>query len=315
MNKLDRISAILVRLQSRSVVTARQIADEFGVSLRTVYRDIRVLEESGVPITGEAGLGYSLVDGYKLPPLMFSTEEAIAFLMAEKLVSRQADGDTYRLYMNGMNKIRAVLKSAEKNILEDFDQYIQISENHTLPQAQPAHILQPLLNCIIEKRAAKIKYNANYNREITNREIEPLGFCFMVNNWYVMAWCKMRKDYRTFNLSRIQSLIPAERGFEKNHPGLKTLLARIYANDVVYHIRVKVEKPALRNMGMTKYVFGLVEETDTGDCVIQHYITHSLEILARWYLSFADQATILDSDEFREVVKELIGKIKINNNQ
>lgn len=314
MNKLDRISAILVRLQSRSVVTARQIADEFGVSLRTVYRDIRVLEESGVPITGEAGQGYSLVDGYKLPPLMFSTEEAIAFLMAEKLVSRQADGDTYRLYMNGMNKIRAVLKSAEKNILEDFDQYIQISENHTLPLAQPTHILQPLLNCIIKKRAATIKYNANYNREITNREIEPLGFYFMVNNWYVMAWCKMRKDYRTFNLSRIQSLIPGEKGFEKNHPALKTLLDRIYANDIVYHIRVKVEKPALRNMGMTKYVFGLVEETDEGDYVIQHYITHSMEILARWYLSFADQAKILDSHEFMKVVQGLIDKIKMNNN-
>ena len=93
MNRLERISAILVKLQSRPVVTAREIADQFGVSLRTVYRDIRSLEESGIPVGGEAGLGYSLVDGFKLPPLMFTIDEALSFLVAEKLVRHQTDGD------------------------------------------------------------------------------------------------------------------------------------------------------------------------------------------------------------------------------
>ena len=82
MNRLERMSAILVKLQSRPLVTASEIAVQFGVSLRTVYRDIRSLEASGVPICGEAGQGYSLVEGFKLPPLMFTTEEAISFLMA-----------------------------------------------------------------------------------------------------------------------------------------------------------------------------------------------------------------------------------------
>jgi predicted DNA-binding transcriptional regulator YafY len=311
LSKLDRISAILVRLQSRSAVTARQIADEFGVSLRTVYRDIRVLEESGIPITGEAGHGYSLVDGYKLPPLMFSAEEAIAFLMAGKLVNRQADGDTYKLYSSGMNKIRAVLKSAEKNILEDFDKYVQVPEKHMPPKSEPAQILQPLLRCILQQRAARIEYDASYNNEITNREIEPLGFYFMVNNWYVMAWCRMRKDYRTFSLSRIRKLIPCDCGFGKERPALRTLLDKMYADDVVYSVKVKVEKTALRNMGMTRYVFGLTGEEEYGEYVIQHYLTHSLEKLARWYLFFADQAEILEPAEFKWIVKELVDKISI----
>ena len=72
MNRLERISAILVKLQSRPVVTAKEIADQFGISLRTVYRDIRSLEESGIPISGEAGYGYSLVAGFKLPPFIRS---------------------------------------------------------------------------------------------------------------------------------------------------------------------------------------------------------------------------------------------------
>lgn len=311
MNKLERISSILVRLQSRSVVTAQQIADQFGVSLRTVYRDIKVLEESGIPIIGEAGVGYSLVDGFKLPPLMFSTEEAISFLMAEKLVSRQSDGDIYLLYRRGMDKIRAVLKAADKNILEDFDSFIQIPAKQSFPQNSPSFVLQLLLDCIIKKHAVEIEYHANYNDETTCREIEPLGFYFMVNNWYVMAWCKIRGDYRTFNLSRIRKSTPTEKRFEKAHPTLKELLDSMYADDVVHRVTVKVQKSALRNMGMTKYVFGLTQEEDFDDFVIQHYLTHSLESLARWYLSFADQATVIESIEFKDIVRNLINKIRV----
>lgn len=311
MNRLERISAILVRLQSRSVVTARQIADQFGVSLRTVYRDIRVLEESGIPITGEAGLGYSLVDGFKLPPLMFSTEEAIAFLIAEKLVSRQADGDTHYLFRSGMDKIRAVLKTAEKNILEDFDDYIQVVEDHGQPIAEPSNVLQPLLNSIIDKKVALINYFANYTRETTIREIEPLGIYFMINNWYVLAWCRLRKDYRIFNLSLIQKLEKLDKNFDNKHPDLKTILKDIYAKDSCYHIKVKVEKSAMRNMGMTKYIFGLYKEETQDEYVIQYYLTHSYDHFARWYLSFADKATVIEPIEFKAVVKNIINNIKI----
>ena len=121
----------------------------------------------------------------------------------------------------------------------------------------------------------------------------------------------MRKDYRTFNLSRIQKLIPSDNGFEKKHPSLKLLLESICGDEAIYHVKVRVEKSALRHMGMTRYIFGLVEETESGNHIIQYYITHSLEILARWYLSFADQATILEPIEFKEEVKRLINKIRI----
>ncbi|WP_029901974.1 YafY family protein [Prevotella sp. 10(H)] len=312
MNRLERISAILVRLQSRSVVTARQIADQFGISLRTVYRDIKVLEESGIPITGEAGIGYSLVEGFKLPPLMFSVEEAIAFLMAEKLISRQTDGDTHRLYRSGMDKIRAVLKNTERNILEDFDEYIHVLEDHTLPHSEASNILQPLLNCIIEKRCSKIEYFANYNREITSRDIEPLGIYYMVNNWYVFAWCRLRKDYRTFNLSLIRKITPSENKFTKEHPDVQTLLETIYAREETFNVKVRVNKSALRSMGRTKYIFGLLNEEDDGtDYVIQHYITYSLDQFARWYITFADQASIIEPLEFKDSVRKILENIKL----
>src|SRR6201995_1545562 len=116
MNRIDRGSAILIQLQSRRVVKASDIADRFGISLRTVYRDIKTLEEAGVPIIGEAGVGYSIVDGYRLPPVMFTREEATAFLTAEKFVEKLTDTSTASHYQSAMYKVRAVIKTSEKDL-------------------------------------------------------------------------------------------------------------------------------------------------------------------------------------------------------
>lgn len=311
MNRLERISAILVKLQSRPVVTAREIADQFGISLRTVYRDIRSLEESGIPVSGEAGLGYSLVDGFKLPPLMFTTEEALSFLMAEKLISYQTDGETYEVFRSGMDKIRAVLKTAEKDILHTFDKYILISgSEHTHPLV-PANVLQPLLRSLMEKKQLHIEYRAGYNYETTSRTIETQGIFFMSGLWYVLAWCKLRKDYRTFHLGRILTIIPSAQHFEKEHPALEKLVKTIYYNDTEFEIKLRVHRDVARDTEVSKYKYGLYEEIADNDYFIQKYQTWSLERFGRWFLSFADRAEIIEPCELKEVVRELIGRIKI----
>jgi len=311
MNRLERISAILVKLQSRPVVTAQEIADQFGVSIRTVYRDIRSLEESGIPVSGESGYGYSLVEGFKLPPLMFTTEEALSFLMAEKLVSHQTDGDTYSIYRSGMNKIRAVLKTAEKDILHNFDTYIRISGNHNTPPPVPANVLQPLLKSLMDKKQITIKYKAGYNYEITCRTIEPQGIFFMTGRWYILAWCTLRNDYRTFHLGRILEVITTGHTFKNNHPALDELIRAVYYNEVEINVKVRVHRDASRDMSMLKYTYGLLEEEEDGEYYIQQYRTSSLERFGRWYLMFADKGEIIEPQELKTVVKELISKIKI----
>ena len=91
LNRLDRLHAILTHLQSKKRVRAQEVADRFQISLRTVYRDVKALEESGVPVIGEAGSGYSIMEGYRLPPVMFTQEEASALIMGAKLADQLTD--------------------------------------------------------------------------------------------------------------------------------------------------------------------------------------------------------------------------------
>src|ERR1700760_1842796 len=130
MNRIDRISAILIQLQSRRVVKAADIAERFNISLRTVYRDVKTLEEAGIPLIGEAGVGYSIMDGYRLPPVMFTREEATAFLTAEKFMEKLTDVSTMTYHKSAMYKIRAILRTAEKDLLEDIDNSIEVLKSN-----------------------------------------------------------------------------------------------------------------------------------------------------------------------------------------
>ena len=115
MNRIDRLTAIVTQLQSKRLTKAGEIAKRFSISLRTVYRDMRALDEAGIPIIGEAGQGYSLVEGYRLPPVMFTQEEAQSFLVAEKIFEKVTDKGSSEHFHSAMLKIKAVLKTTEKD--------------------------------------------------------------------------------------------------------------------------------------------------------------------------------------------------------
>src|ERR1700734_3133764 len=118
MNRIDRLHAILTHLQSKRKVTAQEMADRFNISLRTVYRDVKALDESGVPVIGEAGAGYTIMEGYRLPPVMFSREEASALILGAKLAERFTDGSVRKHFDAALFKIKAVLRSTDKEYVD-----------------------------------------------------------------------------------------------------------------------------------------------------------------------------------------------------
>ena len=314
MNRVERISAILIHLQSKQIVRGQDIAERFGISLRTAYRDIRALEEAGVPIVGEAGTGYSLMEGYKLPPVMFTKEEAIAFLTAEKLVEKFTDSSTYSIYQSALFKIKAVLKTDEKDHIDHMDNFIEVLSNSYLPHEKKNNdFLQFLLKSINLRKKISMEYFAIHSQENSTREIEPVGVYLMANEWYLIAFCLLRNDYRTFRVDRIKHLQLLKEDFSKEHPDLKTYLKQVVKEKKDLHeivIRVKTEK--MKFFGNQKYYNGYVSEKEFNEETEMTFLCSSLEGFARWYMVFGDHSRIISPKSLRKRVKELAKEVLKN---
>jgi len=309
MNRFDRITAILIQLQSKKIVKAQDIADRFNISLRTVYRDVRSLEEAGVPIIGEAGVGYSIMDGYRLPPVMFTREEARTFITAEKLMETFTDLSTKASYKSAMYKVKAVLKSAEKDMLDSIEENIEVRQR-TIPfNTSISNTLEIILNSISEKKIAKMEYASFNSSEPLQRKIEPVGIYHEFNYWYTIAFCHLRNDYRHFRTDRISKIALTDESFKKEHFSLKEYLEQMPENDNLETVVIRVNKPALRFLLEQKYFNGFVSETDKGETMEMTFLTASLDVFARWYLTFADQAEIITPKSLKEKLKMMLVNI------
>lgn len=175
MNRIDRLTAILIQLQSKKIVKAEEIANRFEISLRTVYRDVKALMEAGVPIGSEAGTGYFIVDGYHLPPVMFSQEEASAMMMAGKLVERMTDQSVQIAFDGALMKIKSVLNEAQKDHLESLQDHIEVLKPRMSLPAQSGYFLTDLQKAIVGKKLVQLSYTSNQQNELTQRDVEPIG--------------------------------------------------------------------------------------------------------------------------------------------
>jgi len=309
MNRIDRISAILIQLQSRRVVKAADIAERFNISLRTVYRDVKTLEQAGIPIIGEAGIGYSIMDGYRLPPVMFTREEATAFLTAEKFVEKLTDASTMANHKSAMYKIKAILRTAEKNLLEDIDGNIEVFKNISQTNVVNNDYIQIILNSIAGKQVLCIEYFAHHSQQDSKREIECVGIFYQDNYWHLIAYCTLRNDYRDFRIDRIKKLWGMDRFFSSQHPTLKQYIAKTAKERRLDTVILSVDKSVYPNLSQQKYYSGFVSEKEQGDLIEMTFLTTSLEGFARWFMMFGDHAEILEPDSLRNRVRAITEKL------
>ncbi|UKT63229.1 helix-turn-helix transcriptional regulator [Pedobacter mucosus] len=212
MNRIDRLFGILTLLQSRKYISAEKIAERYNMSIRTVYRDIKALSEQGIPVSFEQHKGYFLVQGFFLPPVSFNMEEANALLLVESLVAGFADNSIRSHYSAALTKVKAVLKSAQKEKLEVMNQHIRLQLPKRL--AFNFEYLSLIQNAICEKCIITLEYK-NLKDELSKRDVEPIGLIFYAFSWHLIAWCQLRNQYRDFNLTRITSLKNLEMPFTK----------------------------------------------------------------------------------------------------
>ncbi|WP_417355058.1 helix-turn-helix transcriptional regulator [Flavobacterium sp.] len=311
MNRFDRITAILIQLQSKRVVKAQDLADRFDISLRTVYRDIRTLEEAGVPLYGEAGVGYSLVEGYRLPPVMFSREEAIAFLTAEKLMEKFTDDSLQSHFSSAMFKVKAVLRGTEKDLVENLESQIMVTQRKT--NASPSgNILDTLLKAISDKKVIKMEYKAFGNEESLERKIEPIGVFHEYENWYTIGYCHLRDSYRQFRLDRVvcMELTDEQQQERTSLKEFNEMRERAKASLTLQKVIIKVDKTMALYIQEHKHYYGFVSEKVSDNYIEMTFLTQSPQQgFVRWLAMFGDHVELVEPLSLKADMKKLLNRI------
>ena len=176
------------------------MASRYGISLRTVYRDIKALCEQGIPISFEPGKGYFVVQGYFVPPVSFTSEEANALLLMESVVQGFADKSIRKHYASALQKVKAVLRTTHKENIEALDPKIRIQVPSCLKHDY--EYLSMLQQAIASKNLVTLFY-LDSRQQSSMRKVEPIGLIFYAFSWHLIGWCHLRENYRDFKVERI----------------------------------------------------------------------------------------------------------------
>ena len=310
MNRIDRLHAILTHLQSKKKVTAQEMADRFSISLRTVYRDVKALDESGVPVIGEAGSGYTIMEGYRLPPVMFTQEEASALLLGAKLAEQFTDGSIKRHFTAALFKIKAVLRATDKEYVDNLTEHIEILSRYSPDSDSPHHHLSLLQQAVVHKRVVTLQYHSTMKEETTFRSVEPIGLLHYGSAWHLIAWCRLRNDCRDFRLSRMVSVILEDNIYDpRTHPSIREYIDQIRAGSDLVEAVVQIDKRIAKYMQEQKYLNGYVSEEDMGATVSMKFLTADLGYFGRWLLMYTDHVRIVSPNDLKIIMKDLSQKL------
>lgn len=310
MNRLERITTILLLLQSRKKITAQQLADRFHTSVRTIYRDVRVLEEAGVPIGAEAGVGYFLSEGYSLPPILFTKEEAAAMITGEKLLQHFADVSINNEFASAMNKVRAVLRSSDKDFVEMLEENISVHRIQSGNQNSddfPNRFMSSIQVALVKQQVLELEYYSHHSEETTKRIIEPIGLSFLSGHWHLFAWCRLRKDVRDFRSDRIKNLRMLEETYNKQKLPKLEDVAKLFSNPKdMQRIVIRVNNSFVKEASSMKYYLGLVEETKHKEYTEMIFYYTPLEQFARWMLMWGEYIEIVEPQELNTFVQRMV---------
>lgn len=286
-------------LQGRRVVRAEELARHFEITVRTVYRDIAALSEAGVPVVGEAGVGYSLVKGYHLPPVMFTADEALALFVGGEMVKQFTDASLVGPMLTALLKIRSVLPRERQDDVDRLGQSLAVEGRPRSCDGIDQRMLLPLQQAIVARRVLRLVYRKPGCTEDTTREVEPLGVTFYGGAWYLVAWCRLRADYRHFKLERVRELVVLNEQFPARPDfSLREHLAASRAQmdllpATVWFADAAVERARRESFG------GLGKERVVRGGIEADLMTFSYAWLVRWLLSFGGDAELIAPESAR----------------
>jgi predicted DNA-binding transcriptional regulator YafY len=306
-NVATRLFSIIFLLQSRGTLKANELAEELGVSERTVHRYMGMLDEMGIPIYSERGPygGFSLVRGYKLPPLVFTPEEATVLYLGAELV-QDIWGASYRdAAVAARAKLDNVLPEALLQEVKQAQRGLVVTGWFRRDYGPWAPVLDDLHRCVARRRQVQLVYQS-FHQEVTRRTVDPYALALQWGHWYLVGYCHLRGELRTFRVDRIQNIEPTSETFDVP-PGFS---AREYLQ------RMAEERPAAFYRVVVRFdseVAHIVRERrDEWQELIEHHdgsvtLAFDASDLAwpcRWVLTYQDKATVVGPPELATMVRE-----------
>ncbi len=305
MNRTDRLVAMVMFLQGRRLVKAEELADHFEISVRTIYRDISALSESGVPISGEAGVGYTLLKSYHLPPVMLTAEEASALFVGAAFANRFTDASLKAALDSALLKVRAVLPAERQEFVEQMIKKTVVLGR--APRGEQSIVdkewLLPLQEAAVRRRCVRLRYQTT--EETTDREVEPLGMAFYGESWYLVAWCRLRNSLRHFRFDRIQNVTVLSETFA-SRPEFSLLehMKDVAVNEGMTTARIRFSHRVIERVRRETYIVITSEDVTNGGVEVSMR-TFSIEWMAHWLLSFAGDAEAIEPESLRRRVRDL----------
>lgn len=300
--RTERLFATILLLQNRPYMTSRDLAEHFGVSRRTIFRDLRALSDSGVPLTYSEGGGYEILEGYQLPPLMLTAREAATLLVGTEFMRLQSDA-SLRTDADAVSlKIRSVLP---REIREYVD---RLSEN-TVLDPYWSHAVQEegkesgkwfkLSEAVARSRKVIMEYFVESRQELTQRRVDPLGLVYYTDHWNLIAFDHLREEVRNFRLDRIEEMFVLSERFDRPEGfDLQTYLEQEGRRADPIAVRLSFSSavfPRVRS-GIPARI---EEEERDGEMVRVRFTFENLDYLASWLLRFGADVTVLEPPDLR----------------
>ena len=301
MNRIDRLFSILLTLQHKRRIRARDLSEQFEVSKRTIYRDMSALNQMGIPIAALPGEGFELVEGYYIPPLMFTENEAVALILGSRLLTQQAAGSLTQNASQALAKLTVALPEQVRRRAEqltDIISFITPSEKFDLDDPQ----LLMLQRAIQGKQVIHIRYHSYQKDEVTERDVEPHQLFYSDGIWYLEGYCRWRKDIRAFRLSRIEKLELRQETFSKRRTGKAQ-------NAQTMEIKIRFEPSAVRWVRERQHYGFQWEESPTPKGVTMVYRVHDTSEIMPWILSWGAAAEVLAPKKLRHDLHETAQKV------
>ncbi|MEK3780721.1 helix-turn-helix transcriptional regulator [Paenibacillus sp. FSL R5-0810] len=301
MNKTERQFAIMLELQRSKVLRAEDLAAHFETSVRTIYRDMQALSEAGVPILGSPGHGYSLMEGYFLPPVGFTAEEAVALLMGTDMIEQRLDGDYKAAAKSARHKIEAILPEPIREASADVRETMRFLH----PGERGEDDLGQVRRAILERRKLRMMYLNKFpdsdGKRLNERIVAPYGLVLVQGKWIMIARCDLRQEIRHFRLSRMRDVTVLEERFILPQ-GFKLSQYRP-SDDRNVQVLIQVNPEMADKIAETASFYMEAAEQREHSLLV-HFRVRQPEELLPHILSWGGDVEVLEPDSFRDRIRE-----------